>query len=301
MDEKMIAQIATYLQQSLDGQTMENPKFDFKLEWPDLTSDEGKNRFVKLTSAIANTFGPDGFVIYGFDERKKVFKESVFADCKLRDSSDLPSLIAKRVDPLFPIHHYDISILDKKLSIIHVPPSIDKPHVIKSLVVDGKEELNRIFVRRSTGTFIANRHEIELMYYDRKNIEPEYSLLASFKPNQTRPSMQDGEIEVTIQASLENIGRRPMSISTIVARFSLDGIQHETYLMRYGGGIILKKEEIVDTALTFRAKTDRVFKDYFQRNKHNVYLNSIRASIQWQPLIVQLTNGEAFYCDLKSV
>lgn len=125
------ALVSPYLEQSLAGQSKEHQKFDFKRKWYNLQVDSEIMEFLKDTTSIANTVGPDGFIVIGFDEVEKKFHDAGIADSNLDDSSEIVDLINKKVDRLFRINVFDTSISGNKLSIIHLPPSFDKPHVIR--------------------------------------------------------------------------------------------------------------------------------------------------------------------------
>jgi len=118
---------------------------------------------------------------------------------------------------LFDIASYDFPIGDHPLSVLHIPPSLNKPHVIRGHQRFKGDDLiatdpHRIFVRRGTTTEIATRVDIELMYYDRKNIVPEYELLSSFDLSGFVFGTSAGRATLTIHLTLENTGRRPISI-----------------------------------------------------------------------------------------
>ena len=110
--------VTSYIDQDLGGQEIENPKFDFKAKWYDLQKPKDINEFLKDTSAIANTFGLDGFIIIGYDSKLKSFNQVSFSDCNLKDSSHLNDLINKRVDRLFDIAVYDLLVNNNKISVM---------------------------------------------------------------------------------------------------------------------------------------------------------------------------------------
>ena len=63
------------------------------------------------------------------------------------------------------------------MSILHIPPSFDKPHLIKNYKNEkGREEQHRIFVRHGSTTRLANKYDIDFMNYDKKNLVPEYRI-----------------------------------------------------------------------------------------------------------------------------
>lgn len=132
MNQDEITQLVeNLLRNSQAGMEVESPKIDFKRNWYKLNTAAGINEFLKDSSAIVNTVGPDGFIIIGFDEKTKTFHKASFKKSRLRDTSNLNNLITKGISYPFDITVYDVIIDDNMISIIHIPPSIEKPHVIK--------------------------------------------------------------------------------------------------------------------------------------------------------------------------
>jgi hypothetical protein len=82
--------VKSAITQLISGLKVENLKFDFKLLWYILNEQKGKSEFIKDSSAIANTFGPDGFIVIGYDDRKKAFSGAGFDNSGIPDSSGLP-------------------------------------------------------------------------------------------------------------------------------------------------------------------------------------------------------------------
>ncbi|RXK59217.1 ATP-binding protein [Lacibacter luteus] len=265
--------IDAYIRQSYEGQEIENNKIDFKLKWYDLTSKKGENEFLKDTSAIANTFGLDGFIIIGYDPKTKQFNPSQFSDCGKKDPAELMGLISKRVDRIFDFSSFDITVMNQRISVIHIPPSIDKPHLITNYQTFDKneniknEEQQKIFVRKNTSTYPASKHDLELMYYDRKNIIPEYRIISTITSNSlefstTNLANQCTSVKLTAPIFFENVGSRPVSISRmhfIVSLFSDATLisesinlfsSHEIVLHP----IILKPGDIVFKSLQFTSE-----------------------------------------------
>lgn len=219
--------IESALSSSQQGQQIESDKIDFKRCWYDLKAPKDINEFLKDTSSIANTVGLDGFIIIGFDDKLKTFHGAKFADCGLRDLTDIGNLIIKGVDNGFDINCYDININGNAMSVLHIPPSLDKPHVIRNYIkYDGnsqKPNPHRIFVRKSTATREASKYDIEMMFYDRKNIIPEYKLMASVDFQDvvvgTVPFFTGGDlyehIKLSLSLTFENAGRRPIAITAM--------------------------------------------------------------------------------------
>jgi len=220
--DEIVREVTTLIQQGRNGNKSENSKFDFKRQWFNLKTEEGINQFLRHACAIANTFGPDGLMVIGYDEDKNLLYNTVFTDSGLSDLSDLTNLVASRVDRLFSFSVIPMDFEGSTLNVIHIPPSIDKPHLIvnyQTFTKDGKSrsEKERIFVRKNTDSLIASRHDIELMYYDRKNIIPEYELSAYYPRNNISFLSGYGEIQFRLRTplTLENTGRRPVAISSM--------------------------------------------------------------------------------------
>ena len=166
-----------YLVNSIEGLEIENPKIDFKRDWYDLKDSNGINEFLKDTTAIANTYGySDGFIIIGFDDKKKEFKDSNFEDSKLKDKSDIPDIIIKRCSDLFNIGIYDVKYKEHKIAVIHIPPTFEKPIFIKNYqkIKENAGIPHRVFVRKDSTIREASKYDIEMMFYERGNMQPDY-------------------------------------------------------------------------------------------------------------------------------
>ncbi|WP_207632615.1 AlbA family DNA-binding domain-containing protein [Foetidibacter luteolus] len=150
-EKEIFDRVKIILNRALAGLEIENPKVELKSQWYDLTSEQGLSEFIKDTSAIANTVGLDGFLIIGYDEKGKIFKPAKFSDCKLRDTADLVGLIAKRINEAFNISYYSMPYQGVVVDVLHIPSSLNKPHVVrlhksfdKTGAVRKEEELCRI-------------------------------------------------------------------------------------------------------------------------------------------------------------
>ena len=177
MDIERIQHIVhEHIEQSLMDIDKESLKFDFKYEWYPLNSLKGINEYLKDVTAMANTYGLDGFIVIGFDERRKQFKPAKFDDSGLKDTNELNKIIIKRVSHLFEFNSYDLIINGSALSVLHIPPAWEKPFFIRNYQTFDKQNKikkeyhQKVFVRKNTGTFAASKYDIDLMYYDRKTL-----------------------------------------------------------------------------------------------------------------------------------
>jgi len=214
--------------QSFDGQDIENNKIECKSKWWDLKNLGGLYEFLKDTCAIVNTFGLDGFIIIGYNDKTKEFSDAQFSDSGCKDNAEIRHLLIKHVDTVFDLNTFDINLNGNKLSILHIPPSIEKPHVLKVYKQENKsgtkEEFNKIYIRKNTANYVASKNDIDIMYYDRKNIVAEQKLLISVKKQTMgiRGTSMGGvynNMAITPTLIFENQGIRPIAIIGIELSF----------------------------------------------------------------------------------
>jgi hypothetical protein len=234
-----------YISDSLAGLSKENPKLDFKAKWYDLKQEEAINEFIKDSSSIANTPGLDGFIVIGFDDGSNTFMDSVFSDSNLKDSNELVGMLIKKVDRNYHLASYDIMIDGHKLSVLHIPPSFDKPHVIKNYrYKSGKIEEHRVFIRNGTSTRIATKYDLDFIAYDRKNNIPEYALYVSTSKISISPRLSTThDVDLNIGLIIENNGLRPVAITEIILTFYYSD-STLSYISR------TNKEEILNTIIS---------------------------------------------------
>ena len=263
--EEIIFIVTSYIEQHISGLEVENSKVDFKSRWYVLTDEKGINEFLKDTTAIVNTFGPDGFIVIGYDESDKKLFDSSFSDSGLSDTSKLIDLINKKVDRLFNVDILEQEILGNKISIIHLPPSFDKPHVIRNYRYtdkngNSKEEPNKVFVRKGSTTRVAGKTDFELMYWDRKNITPEYQLHSAIsdlrinaKPMHSGSDRLIDGFRVNFYLTIENYGSRPTGLKTAELNLTYfeNPAPHEILVCRdyLPSTIIIKPGEVIRIAV----------------------------------------------------
>ena len=315
MDKELIAKkVKKLVDQALNGQIVENPKVDLKAKWYDLKSKPGINEFLKDTSSIANTFGPEGFLIIGVAEKTQSQENVSFKDCGLRDPNELIGLINKRVDEPYDLNYFEEEINGFKTGIIHIPSSLSKPHVIKNYQTFNKddtfkrEERNRIFVRSGESVRIANKNDLELMYYDRKNIHPDYVFDFFVTGIMFRQHSAPGSKPfLNCYLSIENMGKRTAAIYDIIISFSLKDqemefinpfIEMDLSLMRSSlkeevknKNIICKPNDISQYLLKFN------FKEFLTEDLN--LLNQTSRYIEKVEVAIVLNNGKMFKSQAK--
>jgi hypothetical protein len=277
--------------QSVDGQEIENVKIDCKSKWWELKTITGLNEFLKDTCAIANTFGLDGYIIIGFDDKSKMFHDARFSDCGLKDSFEIRNLLIKNVDMVFDVNTFDINIQGNKLSVIHIPPSVDKPHVLRVYkTVDKKgnvrEEANKIFIRKNSANYVASKNDIDIMYYDRKNVIPEYKLAVSVSKQSLSVTGSGNagfynRMDMSPNLIFENQGTRSIGIVEIELSFSayINPMPEDEYTFKLAGAkpIIIPVGQIVTATGIFSATG----------NKYKSIEKTTQMNVNYQGIIVQ--------------
>lgn len=312
MDKENLLQIVRkYVNQALSGQEVEMPKFDLKRQWYKLETPSGINEFLKDTSSIANTVGPDGFIVIGVDEKECKQYGVSFSDSGLKDSNELAGLINKRIDRAFDINYFEEEINGQVIGVLHIPPSIDKPHVIKSYQKFDKEgklksaDEQRIFVRSGTITKPASKFDLELMIYDRKNIQPDYIL--DLYINQLRfGTMMNRGIKVVAACTtvcIENIGKRPASIEALNLNISFQdfSIKFGDASTEYVRGNTLDKVKVDAKNLIVRSNEilQRDMDFFAITNYKSDDLNNWKVNIQRIEAKIFLNNGKEIICDCE--
>ena len=200
----------------------EKRKLEVKSKWYDLRKNsEDKDEFCKDITAIANTPGPEGYIIIGVDEKNGTITHSPLSKCGLNDEALLHDIITKKVKPppQFEVEQIKSHDKNKIVSLIKIPPSQEKPHVIGLY----KNIQCFIPVRHGTKIVPANHADLEFMYYDRKNIEPDYRigflLIQRVLSFGGKSLDNDTVLHTTLNFLLQNTGRYPIAISSASLTF----------------------------------------------------------------------------------
>ncbi len=294
---KIVAQHINLARQNSDE---EYRKVEFKFKWYDLKKEPEIMEFLKDVCSMVNAFGPDGYLIIGFDA-KLGFNKSTIKDANIRDETEMIDLISSRVDRMFHLTVYDVIFEGHSLSVIHIPPSIDKPHVIpkyKTWDKKGNERIeeHKIWVRYGKSCRTASRNDLELMIYDRKNIFPEYKLIITLLKKDLLFSTVN---TCTCVATIENVGTRPVAIEavsfTLVFGDHLDDY-HKIRLNTYNIHVI-ESNAITFTTLNFMYEhlarfTQIKYEDVTEFNKN-------KKIADWIDFKVINTNSEVIPTEFK--
>ena len=101
----------------------ETSKIDFKVTF-ELKNGPQKEELAKDVSAIANTPGGRGFLIYGVTDDRKVrgISRSAFKE------EQMQQIISSRCDPSVKFPAYILRYLGHHIGVIEIPHSISRPH-----------------------------------------------------------------------------------------------------------------------------------------------------------------------------
>jgi hypothetical protein len=215
---EMVKNIQVRLTATLE---IENPNTEIKREWYDL--EKGKpdykfnlSAFISEITAIVNNRGPwDGFMIIGLDKNGVAFNAPL-TNCGLKDESQLYNLIVSAVENPYPIALFTVTLEEagvrKHISVIKIPRSIKKPHVMDAYVTAKYTYKSYIPVKIGGSVRQAKATDIQAMVFDNQQSIPEYALdIKQVFQFDTHPGA--GFVSLTFPVVLENYGRKPIIIT----------------------------------------------------------------------------------------
>lgn len=132
----------------------EGEKLDYKQDFL-LDTETRKKEFVKDITAIANSKGGRGYIIFGVTDKTR---EAVGVSDKHPSEETVFQVISTRCDPPVPIRYEEVFYEGKKLIVITIFKSSQRPHQIL--------QTGTFYIRRGSTTDIARRYEIASMLQD---------------------------------------------------------------------------------------------------------------------------------------
>lgn len=129
----------------------EGPKLDYKARLAIKTEGE-KKELAKLVSAIANSRGGRGYLIYGIADKTR---EVVGINPAEFQEEKIQQIISSRCSPPIPIHVDVVPYSGKHLAVITIYRSEQRPHQLR--------DTGSFFIRRGSTTDTAQRAEIASM------------------------------------------------------------------------------------------------------------------------------------------
>lgn len=313
MDTKEIENIVSEcLSHSIQGLSKEQPKFDFKRQWYDLKDIKDINEFLKDACAIANTSGGDGFIVMGFDEKKNLFQPAMFSDSGLKDTSDLNGIIRSRVDPEFEMNILDIMYEDHPISVLHIPESANKPHVIRQFIrsskaeKEGRAEEHRIFIRKNTSVNCASRQDLDRMYRERyEAIEPDLDLNLSIQRASVSLLINEEDDRLLLQCNLyvENYGRKTALIREIIMNVLIpDQYTNQDEIITFyhrPDSTSIRVEKKFSFIAVFLSKSERKFHNDIERRRFRDSYSQITGKLSFQDGRLILSNGTEMKVDVS--
>lgn len=127
----------------------EGTKLDFKLSL-DLVNESGKKELAKDICAIANSKGGRGYIIVGIADKTKEIMGINREDYYLEER--VQQIVASRCEPPIPISLDTMKIEDKKIVLITIYDSDQKPYQIK--------ENGAFYIRRGSTTDVMRKQEL---------------------------------------------------------------------------------------------------------------------------------------------
>jgi ATP-dependent DNA helicase RecG len=126
----------------------ENAKLDFKLKLSTDT-ESFKKELAKDVSAIANSRGGRGFILFGIEDKTK---NIIGIDKNEFKEERIQQIISTRIDPPVPISVSVVSLGDKDIGVITIYTTGQKPHQIR--------DTGAFHIRRGSTTDIMRKDEI---------------------------------------------------------------------------------------------------------------------------------------------
>ncbi|MBS1553905.1 MAG: ATP-binding protein [Bacteroidetes bacterium] len=263
MEDSIKEYVKNKVIQFLNDHEIETNKFEVKRDWYKLNwksiQENGLTKYNKdyfeflkdVTSIINSNGGDSGFIVIGIDAANKKLIDARIEDSGLNDSSQIKDIIVSNIDTPFTIDIGYVNVEGKNLSIIHIPTSLHKPHIILRYFSSKNQEFqNEIFVRNGSGTSIAKKADLDRMYWERGNIVlPEKLSLTINTPvsgfeARTMSGFEDNSrLDYSLYLGFSNQGMRPATIYAIEFDLVLENPEHE--IKKSIGEVIRFKSNLV--------------------------------------------------------
>lgn len=323
--QEIIDQITRYIFQSITYKSeIESNKLEFKSKWYNLKSDQ-VFQCARHISGIANSLGGgSGFLVFGYHPTDQTFTSSKLSDSGLNDSSEIHGSINRRINDSISFEIVDF-IYDNKhpISVIHIQPSLTKPHILPFYKdKTGKESRHITFIRNGTKTDLATKEDFERMYMDRTNIFIDHKLQLSLDKStldiKLIPLDQTAKtLYLKANIHVENLGTRPMALSNIeivssgmssnivypsinkrnILKGSIENLSKATF----NTSLILNPKEIKEARIFLTCRV--LFNAFYQHELSgiNELLEANSAEFQIENVRVFLNTGKEIIPDLSIV
>lgn len=309
MNDKLKEEVKNKILQVLNGYKLETNKFELKVKWYDLSWKNNANarnkdyyEFLKDCTSIANSYGgEDGFIIIGVDQGNCALRNTDINDSGKDDSAKIKDLLNSNVTSGLTIDIDYVEVNGHKISVIYIPPSTEKPHVILEYYSPaGQNFKNEIFTRKGSSATIADKYDIDKMYWERSNITIDRKINVSFNianikiefSNYFPNTAQYPYIDIT--AVLENSGTRALAICKIVLVLEIEGELHNFINTRFvSETLVIHPGNIMSLSLHFKFIHEQVKHDQMHNGFYKGIYNSKINGKNWKVINskILLTDG----------
>lgn len=136
----------------------EQSKYDCKADLV-LDGEEPKSELVKDIAGIANAHGEEtGYLLYGVDLAQQ---DPVVGLTHHHDDATLQQIVNSKLEKPISFLYYETPVGDESVGVAVIPPSLDRPHIVKGSF--GKLKEGQIPIRRGSSTTWANSDDLRLM------------------------------------------------------------------------------------------------------------------------------------------
>lgn len=261
MSDDLKEEVKAKVLQYIAGTALETNKLEFKRKWYDLKDSKQKNEFFKDTTALINYYGGDnGFIVFGIDEDTKDLYDTSLSESGYDDQADIKNIVDSNIDKPFRFDIDYVQVNGKRLSVFHLVPSTDKPHVIlKYQDKKGQNFVNEIFTRSGSAKVVAGKADIDRMYIERNTIIVERKAEVSINLNKFHAATSESANTIYFSrlTTIENLGTRVLSIYRIHIRFQRENVDllfyYETVV---GNPFIVQPSQIETKELKFIHRGD---------------------------------------------
>ncbi len=146
-------------------QRTEGTKLDFKAQLS-LKTDSDKKELAKDVTAIANSKGGRGYIVFGIEDKTK---RILGIEEKKYTEEQVQQIISQRCDPPVSVRLDDFTVEEKTVGVLTIYKSSQKPHQIR--------QNGAFYIRRGSTTDIARREEIASMLQETGMLQYEKTML----------------------------------------------------------------------------------------------------------------------------
>jgi hypothetical protein len=325
--QEIVDQVDKYIYQSITYKSeIESNKLEFKgRKWYDLKTDEMYTCARHITGIANSLGGGDGFLIFGYNTNDQTFHDTKMSDSGYNDPSEIHGVVNRRISNNVSFEVIDHYYEGNAISIVHISPSISKPHILpafKDPKKVGREFQHVTFIRNGTKTNIATKEDFDRMYMDRTNIFVDHKLIVSVDSRKTNLQLWitdnlNCEIHLNANIIFENLGIRDIALTRITCQLaglpdslpfsprvdiSIEAVTR-MFEARDTFSMVVPSMGLVEKVIMFSAKVWHIGKIKYQHelDDANKILNSIGPSIFLKDFRVLINTGKEINPDVVTI